>query len=206
MTSAGPSQSDHVGNRVHVTNTMNRPGSPGGSARLTLALWLAIAGGAAFCQGQEQPAGHAWLLDVAGCGDGEEMYLIGVLQGLVNRDLPRLFLNHSSAQCVGAGNVFARFLAREKGITFTTCHSLAEAIAMFAKEKRADGSPLIRGLVRYATPDNRQYMRWIAANLAAQEDLLPVTEDLLHEPWEFPQSVESLCMPVSPSTYGISLC
>ena len=142
-------------------------------------LCLTIAGAAAFCHGAESHGGRTWLLDVGGCGEGDEMYLIEVLQGLVNRDRPRLFLNHSSPFCAGAGNVFARFLEREKGIAFTRCHGLAEAIAMFAKEKRADGSPLIRGLVRYGTPDSRWYMRWIAANLAAQEDLLPVTDELL---------------------------
>jgi len=46
--------------------------------------------------------------------------------------------------------VYADYLEREKGFTFTRLKSLPDAIATFAAMKRADGvTPLIKGLVKY---------------------------------------------------------
>lgn len=127
---------------------------------------------------------HAYLLDTTGLGDVGELYLIGALQGIVNRDAPRLFLAKGAANAV-----YVDYLEKEKGFAFTRLKSLPDAIATFAAMKRADGvTPLIKGLVKYPASywdttnrrmENRYYNCWIAANFAAQEDLLPVSEGML---------------------------
>ncbi len=124
------------------------------------------------------------LLDTSWLGDVGELYLIGALQGIVNRDAPRLFLIKGAPDAV-----YADYLEREKGFTFTRLKSLPDAIATFTALKRADGvTPLIKGLVKYPAtywdaPSrqmvNRYYNYWIAANFAAQEDLLPVHAGML---------------------------
>jgi len=133
---------------------------------------------------QASQATPVYLLDTAGLGDVVELYLVGALQGIVNRDAPRLFLSKGTAD-----NVYADYLEKEKGFTFTRLKSLSDAIATFNAMKRADGvTPLIKGLVKYPTTywdqknrrmENRYYNYWIAANFAAQEDLLPVSEGVL---------------------------
>ena len=57
--------------------------------------------------------GQAYLLDTGGLGDVGELYLLGALQGIVNRDAPRLFLTKGAAN-----TVYADYLEREKGFTF----------------------------------------------------------------------------------------
>ncbi len=126
----------------------------------------------------------AYLLDTAGLGNVEELYLVGALQGIVNRDAPRLFLAKGSTN-----NVYADYLAKEKGFKFTRLKSLPDAIATFAAMKREDGvTPLIKGLIKYPATHwdakankmvNLYHNYWIAANYAAQEDLLPVTDGML---------------------------
>jgi len=132
---------------------------------------------------------QAYLLDIGGLRDIEELYLVGALQGIVNRDAPRLFLSGlDHGMCAGSNNVYANYLEKEKGFTFTRFKSLGEAISTFATMKRADGvTPLIKGLVKYPTfymdslnrKVNTYYNYWIAANFSAQEDLLPVTENIM---------------------------
>ena len=133
---------------------------------------------------------QAYLLDTGGLRDVEELYLVGALQGVVNRDAPRLFLTGlDSGFCAGSNNVYVKYLEKEKGFTFTRLKSLGDAISTFAAMKRADGvTPLIKGLVKYPTfyADQAKrtkvttyYNYWIAANFAAQEDLLPVTDNIL---------------------------
>ncbi len=135
-------------------------------------------------------ATQAYLLDTGGLRDVEELYLVGTLQGIVNRDAPRLFLSAlDHGMCAGSNNVYIKYLEKEKGFTFTRLKSLGEAVSTFAAMKRADGvTPLIKGLVKYPTfyvdpvkktKVNTYYNTWIAANFAAQEDLLPVTENIL---------------------------
>jgi hypothetical protein len=131
----------------------------------------------------------AYTLDAGGMRDVEELYLLGALQGLVNRDAPRLFLTNVDASlCAGADNRYVEYLEKEKGFTFTPLGSLQEAIATFATMKGGDGRPLVKGLVKYQPSfwDHAKQQRvdlyyhsWIAANFAAQEDLLPVTPDIL---------------------------
>jgi hypothetical protein len=135
------------------------------------------------------PVSNAYLLDAGGLRDVEELYLVGALQGIVNRDAPRLFLSGlDHGMCAGSNNVYVNYLEKEKGFKFTRFKSLGEAISTFAAMKRADGvTPLIKGLVKYPTfyldsvrrKVNTYYNYWIAANFAAQEDLLPVTDNIL---------------------------
>lgn len=131
-------------------------------------------------------AAPAFLLDTARLEDVGELYLVGALQGIVNRDAPRLFLIKGAAD-----TVYADYLEREKGFTFTRLKSLPDAIATFTAMKRADGvTPLIKGLVKYPATYwdyannrmvNRYYNYWIAANFAAQEDVLPVNDGMLND-------------------------
>ena len=121
---------------------------------------------------QDGQAIQAYFLDTAG---------LEALQGIVNRDAPRLFLAKGAAD-----NVYADYLEKEKGFTFTRLKSLPDTVATFAAMKRANGvTPLIKGLVKYPAtywdaPNRKMvtwyYSYWIAANFAAQEDLLPVNE------------------------------
>lgn len=135
-------------------------------------------------------AGHAYLLDTGGLRNTEELYLVGVLQGIVNRDAPRLFISAiDGTLCAGANNVYVDYLEKKKGFTFTRLKSLGDAVATFARMKRNEGvTPLIKGLIRYPTSywDHAKkcrvdlyYNSWIAANFAAQEDLLPVSDTIL---------------------------
>ena len=139
---------------------------------------------------QNSQASQAYLLDTGGLRDVEELYLVGALQGIVNRDAPRLFLSGlDHGMCAGANNVYVKYFEKEKGFTFIRLKSLGDAISTFAVMKRADGvTPLIKGLVKYPTfyVDSAKrskvgtyYNFWIAANFAAQEDLLPVTDTIL---------------------------
>ena len=136
----------------------------------------------ALMRPQDSQASQAYLLDTGGLRDVEELYLVGALQGIVNRDAPRLFLTGIDASmCAGADNVYANYLEKEKGFTFTRLKSLKDAITTFAAMKRADGkTPLIKGLVKYPSKMSAYYNYWIAANFAAQEDLLPVTDKILN--------------------------
>ena len=134
---------------------------------------------------QDSLATQAYLLDTAGLGDVGELYLVGALQGIVNRDAPRLFLVKGAPD-----NVYVDYLAKEKGFEFTRLKSLPDALAAFVAMKRTDGvTPLIKGLVKYPASYwdaanrkmvNLYYNCWIAANFAAQEDLLPVNEGMLN--------------------------
>jgi hypothetical protein len=151
-------------------------------------VFVAVA--VALMRPQDSQASQAYLLDTGGLRDVEELYLVGTLQGIVNRDGPRLFLSGlDHGMCAGANNVYVNYLEKEKGFTFIRLKSLGDAISTFAAMKRADGvTPLIKGLVKYPTfyvdPVKRTkvgtyYNYWIAANFAAQEDLLPVTDTIL---------------------------
>ena len=136
-------------------------------------------------------ATNAYLLDTAGLANTEENYLIGTLQGIVNRDAPRLFLtNVYTNGCDSANNTYVNYLRDHKGFAFTRLNSLNDAVATFSTLKRADGvTPLIKGMVKYQPTywDNAQgkyidkyYNYWISANYAAQEDLIAVTPNILN--------------------------
>ena len=142
---------------------------------LNIVFMMLIVGLPLLLPGEEQ----AYLLDSGGMHDPQELTLLGSLQGLVNRERPLLYLNHINWQSPGASNVFAEFLSKHKGIRFTVLAGLPEAIATFRNLRRADGTPILRGLVRYEPDPKRPSLPLIAANFAALEDLLPVTEALL---------------------------
>jgi hypothetical protein len=115
----------------------------------------------------------AYTLDLNGARDLSDIYLAFTLQGLVNRDAPRLFIsNLEMDRGSGCNAVYQEYLHARKGFDFVRLPSLNAAIALFARQTRANGQPLLKGLVKYPTPG---YLCWIAGNFAAQEDLLPVT-------------------------------
>ena len=142
-------------------------------AKLLCGLW--------FVSPHVACATHAYLLDTGGMQDVEELYLVKTLQGIVNRDAPRLFLSSIDGNmCAGADNVYVNYLEKEKGFTFTRLKTLGETVTTFAAMKRADGkTPLVKGLVKYPAKMNAYYNYWIAANFAAQDEILPVTDKLL---------------------------
>ena len=115
----------------------------------------ALAGAAALLLAFGTPgqATTAYLLDTAGLGNIDELYLVGTLQGVVNRDAPLLFLtNVAASNCNGAGNTYVNYLQSQKGFTFIQLRSLNDAVATFASLKRADGvTPLIKGMIKYQT-------------------------------------------------------
>ena len=125
----------------------------------------------------------AYLLDNAGIRDTEELYLLGTLQGIVNRDAPRLFLTNGS-YCDGSNNTYVKYLETKKGFSFIKLKSLNDAIATFAAFNGADGKPLIKGMVKYqptiSGSANKYYNYWIAANIAAQDTLIAVTSKILN--------------------------
>ena len=136
-------------------------------------------------------ATSAYLLDTAGLTNTEECYLVGTLQGIVNRDAPRLFLTNVYLNgCDSANNTYVNYLRDQKGFTFTRLASLNDAVATFATLKRADGvTPLIKGMVKYQPTYwdynqgkyiDKYYNYWISANYAAQEDLIAVTPNVLN--------------------------
>ena len=132
----------------------------------------------------------AYLLDVNGLTDTEEVYLLGTLQGTVNRDAPRLFLtNTNNSFCEGANNTYVKYLETQKGFTFIKLKSLNDAVATFAALKGTDGKSLIKGMVKYQPTYwdntlngyvNKYYNNWIAANMAAQDTLIAVTPKILN--------------------------
>ena len=86
------------------------------------------------------------------------------LQGIVNRDAPRLFI---ISQMNSRDRLYARYLEKEKGFRFVELPSLGHAVRHFAQ------SGLIKGLVQY---DAGGYEKtWTAATWAGLEDGLPVT-------------------------------
>ena len=144
----------------------------------TFLLPLLAAVGLELLQPNTGAATTAYTLDTGGLRNDSELYLVGVLQGIVNRDAPRLFLTAVEGNnCPAANNTYVEYLHEKKGFDFVRMRTLNEAIAFFAKQKRADGrTPLIKGLVKYEPThwDNRlnkridrQYQYWIAANFAA---------------------------------------
>lgn len=112
----------------------------------------------------------AWTLDIAGVSYDEEC-LIYALQGLVNRDVPRLFLDTRALfwQYRPADQFWMGYLAEKKGHRFIPLEGLGPAIAHFRQQ--------VKGVVLY--DPGRDASRYVALTLAGLRDLLPVTEAIL---------------------------
>ena len=131
---------------------------------LLLALWLlSMAGPHAW-------GAQAWWLDATGVSYDEEC-LLYCLQGMVNRDAPRLFLDTGSIfwQYPPSDQFWMSYLAGEKGFQFTQLDCLRAAIDRF--------KPHVKGLAVYES--SRDASRYVALTLCAQRDLLPVTPTML---------------------------
>lgn len=123
-------------------------------------------------------ARQAWVVDLGGIRDAREIYLATALQGIVNRDRPRLFyLTH--CEWSTADRLHADYLSTKKGYTFTQLPGLGEAVRHFAHKGQ------IKGMVEYDIPEGG--WNWgkygfygnIAITIAGVRDLLPVTPDVL---------------------------
>jgi hypothetical protein len=138
------------------------PGIKSIMALLQLAVSLALGV-------SQASATTAYLLDTSGLANTEENYLIGTLQGIVNRDSPRLFLTnvYATSGCDSANNTYVNYLRDQKGFSFIRLKSLNDAVATFSPLKRADGvTPLIKGT--HLTP-GVTYARNTPQNFAALE-------------------------------------
>ena len=112
-------------------------------------------------------AADAFSLDIAGVSYDEEC-LTYCLQGLVNRDTPRLFLD--TATIFGPSDqIWLKYLADKKGFRFTPLANLRSAIRQF--------QPDLKGLVLYDPAEDAT--RYLALTMAAQRNLLPVTPAML---------------------------
>ena len=110
---------------------------------------------------------EAYSLNIAGVSYDEEC-LTYCLQGLVNRDAPRLFLDTTSI--FGPSDKYwLKYLAERKGFHFTSLATLRDAIEQFR------GS--VQGLVVYDPSEDAT--RYLALTMAAQRNLLPVTPNML---------------------------
>ncbi len=115
-------------------------------------------------------AADAYTLDVTGSSYDEEC-LTYCLQGLVNRDTPRLFLDTAAFFWSNAESdrAWMGYLSREKGFRFTQLDSLRDAIRQYRGE--------FKGLAMY-DPD-QDASRYLALTVAAQRNLVPVTDAML---------------------------
>ena len=124
-------------------------------------------------KGGESAAGKTvYVVDAAGIEDRNEIFLLTSLQGIVNRERPRLFVKAYFHKCGPEEEIFMAYLSKEKGYRFTWI-TLAEAIEVFSREG------LIKGLVHY---DGNNYEQGcVAATLAGLKDCLPVCEQTLKQ-------------------------
>ncbi len=110
-----------------------------------------------------------YVVDAAGIDDANEIFTLTALQGIVNRDAPRLFVRAYFHKFGPEDQVFMDYLAREKGYRFKWT-SFGEAIEIFKSEG------LLKGITRY---DGTRYEQGcIAATLAGLENLLPLSDSV----------------------------
>jgi hypothetical protein len=138
--------------------------------RISTALFT-LAALAVILTSSRVQAAEASLLDLSEPEHGGEALLGVTLQGLVNRAAPRLFIRSHFWVNPASDDFWVRYLSEHKGFHFTKLGSLNEAVARFVREG------LVKGLVVY---DPARYAdSCVAATLAAQRNLLPVTADML---------------------------
>jgi hypothetical protein len=112
-------------------------------------------------------AADAYSLDITGISYDEEC-LTYCLQGLVNRESPRLFLD--TAAIFGPGDKYwLGYLSERKGFRFKALSGLREAIRQFR--------PGLKGLILYDPAEDAT--RYLALTIAARRNLLPVTPAIL---------------------------
>ena len=115
-------------------------------------------------------ADDAYTMELQAASYDEEC-LIYTLQGLVNRDAPRLFLDTNSVfwQAPASDKYWINYLHEKKGFNFLPLGGIRETIEHF----RAS----VKGLALYDPA--RDASRYVALTLCAQKNLLPVTPDIL---------------------------
>lgn len=114
----------------------------------------------------------AWLLDATRPQGNADQMLVTTLQGLVNRDQPRLFLRTFFWVDPTSDDYWMDYLSKEKGYRFQTLTNLNDAIVTF----KAQG--LVKGLVAY---DEQSWAATcVAAMIGGRRGLLPVSASQLH--------------------------
>lgn len=113
-----------------------------------------------------------YVVDAAGTEDKNEIFLLTSLQGIVNRERPRMFVKAYFHKYGPEEEIFMDYLSKEKGYSFKWV-TLAEAIEIFSREG------LIKGMVHY---DGNNYEQGcVAATLAGLKDFLPVCDQTLKQ-------------------------
>jgi hypothetical protein len=111
------------------------------------------------------------FLDIGSSTDRDDQMLVTALQGIVNRDGPRLFLQTHFWVCPSSDDAWRTYLTERKGYSFQDLGGLDEAVQWAVKDGR------IKGLVLC---DHRNIEQTaIAMMLAGRSQLLPVTDRLL---------------------------
>lgn len=136
----------------------------------SLSAALVVVAMASFLPAHGQAATTAQWLDISGVSHDEEC-LVYTLQGLVNREAPRLMLDAASIfwSWPPSDRYWRTYLEREKGFSFEELADLRAAISHFR--------PHLNGLVLYDPAEDAS--RYVAVTLCAQRGLLPVTPDIL---------------------------
>jgi hypothetical protein len=135
-----------------------------------MAVLLAAGSLCAAAAGAPAPR-HAFVLDMSDPANASEALMAVCLQGIVNRDAPRLFLRTHFWVNQASDDTWVDYLSHKKGFQFEHLGCLDEAVEHFR------GEGLIKGLIVY---DPARYAdSCVAATQAAQDDLLPVTSDML---------------------------
>ncbi len=117
-------------------------------------------------------SGPVYVVDAAGIEDKNEIFLLTSLQGIVNRERPRMFVKAYFHKYGPEEEIFMDYLSKEKGYRFKWV-TLAEAIEVFSREG------LIKGMVHY---DGNNYEQGcVAATMAGLKDYIPVCDQTLKQ-------------------------
>lgn len=110
---------------------------------------------------------QAWMLDASLPQGNPDQVLVTTLQGIVNRDQPRLFLRTFFWVYPPSDDYWMDYLSREKGYSFGPLSNLNEAIVKFRE------LGLVKGLVVY--DETNWAATCVAAMIGGKKGLLPVS-------------------------------
>lgn len=101
----------------------------------------------------------------------DERLTLGAIQGIVNRDQPRLFVeNHMSTLYTASDTLWREYYANEKGYSFIRLHSMEEVMHTFKYD--------VAGTVIY--DQGQDATKAIAMTMAGLNDYVPVDASWLH--------------------------
>lgn len=111
---------------------------------------------------------RCWTLDASDPGNRADEVLVATLQGIVNRDQPRLFLRTFFWIDPASDDAWMEYLTRTKGYSFEEIPGLNDAVVRFRE------AGLFKGLVVY--DDKNWGAACAAAMIGGRSNLLPVTQ------------------------------